>query len=141
MLKKRSFNFGWLKGNTADIASLIDIYVDTIPFGSGLTAAECILSNGCYLGTISHINKEASFTNILTDALNLVNDNKVPYNSNIPDCGLFVDFNECIDHASSLYNDNQKKLNLRNVQVKLLKNLDKLGSEHFSKDYLQFFSR
>ena len=113
LLRNNTINFGWLNGKTADIASLIQIYIDTIPFGSGLTAAECILSGGCYLGTLSEINKEASFTNVLTDAINLSSNINLQYNKSAPSCGIFASFNETLNFAIHLRGKPEKVIQLR----------------------------
>ena len=139
-LKKKSINFGWLKGNTADIASLIQVYIDTIPFGSGLTAAEAVLSNGCYLGVLTEINKEASFTNILVDAYNLASNKKLKYNKPMHSYGIFSDFDECIEYAFQLRNNIDATSRLHLVQKKLLLNLDTVGAEFFTSDYLKYFT-
>ena len=124
VLSKKSINFGWLDGKTADIASLIQIYVDTIPFGSGLTSAECVLGGGCYLGTLSEINKEASFTNVLVDALNISSKKQYSYNSNLPECGIFKTFDECISAALELSQNVDKASRLHQLQKTILMNLD-----------------
>ena len=139
ILTRNTINFGWLKGNTTDIASLIQVYVDTIPFGSGLTAAECILAGGCYLGVLSEINKEASFTNILFDAINLCSKTNVPYNTPMESLGIFSDYTSCIKQAKKLQHDKQKAYKLHVMQKRLLTNLNNLGQKYFTDDYLQYF--
>ena len=139
ILQARTINFGWLNGETADIASLIQVYIDTIPFGSGLTAAECILSKGCYLGTISEINKEASFTNILTDSINLVSKHKVSYDESLNSIGIFSSYSDCINYAIALKSNPKLLLKMHSLQKYLLKNLDALGEKYFFEDYVNFF--
>ena len=139
VLSKKSINFGWLDGKTADIASLIQIYVDTVPFGSGLTSAECVLGGGCYLGTLSEINKEASFTNVLVDALNISSKKQYSYNSNLPECGIFKTFDECISAALELSQNVDKASRLHQLQKTILMNLDSSGKKYFTSDYLNYF--
>ena len=141
VLRQNTVNFGWLAGQTVDIASLIQIYVDTIPFGSGLTAAECILGGGCYLGTVSDINKEASFTNILYDSINLFSSNKINYNTKFEECGIFDSYPACVQFALELARRPEKIQQLHDLQKNFLTKLNSLGQKYFTEDYLGFFAK
>ena len=140
ILKSRSINFGWLNGETARIAALIDIYIDTIPFGSGLTAAQSVLYQGAYIGTLSEINKEASFTNILFDAYQILTGKSIDNQESYKNLGIFRTFNDSLDFAIRIANSKELRRIVHTNQKKALISLDKHGMQHFTSDYLNYFA-
>jgi len=140
-LKQRSINFGWLSGKTSEMCSLIDIYLDNIPFASGLTASQCVFSGGVYLGTDSPINKEASFQNILYDAFEFSRGKKIDMNDEdkLLKLGISKSFPRTLQVADWLINDHDARKTIASNQLLLLRNMHQIGELHFSTDYYSYF--
>ena len=129
----RIINIGWLGGKTHHVAKLISIYLDTIPFGTGVPAAEAILAGASFLGVSTSINTEASLVGAILQTLGR------PLDRPLPELGIMSTFAEAVNVADQFIKDPQRRSDLAKKQALVVEKT--AGSpDKFAHDYLQYFS-
>lgn len=132
---QRIINVGWLGGNSADIASLIDVYLDTIPFGTGVPAVESILCGAAYITTTSAINDEASIINLLLEHPDQAHKRV----DSDPSVGVCSCFSHSVLLAEKLLKSKDLRHSLNKVQSRIL-SYHISNSKYFTSDYLEYFT-
>ena len=102
-------------GSLLNIASLIDVYLDTIPFGTGVPAVESILRGAAYITTPSRLNDEASLINILLDKP-YVSEKHSDYD---PILGVCSSFSESVSLADKLLKSSELRNSLNKIQARI----------------------
>lgn len=127
IFQRRFHHLGWV--NTKEWCQCLDLYIDSFPRGSCLTALEAIKANVPVIMFDSDHNRESSALPYLLNA----NKNRVP--PGILQCSDLESIYSCLEPFVSSGN---ARLNLASQQMKLVEALEGTRSL-FAKDYLNYF--
>ena len=130
--KSRVVDVGWLNGDTRNIAQIFDIYLDTIPFGTGVPAAEAIMSGAAFVGTLSKINEEASLVTLMSQAKGL------DPTTECEQIGILAKFEKSIRLTNHLILNTNDRKTINSNQKQILQE-SITNKEDFTSDYMEYF--
>jgi len=139
-IRRRIHNVGWLDGNSINLSLCFDLFVDTYPFGCGLTAAEGVSNNVPLATCITDLNKESSFCSLLCNtvltnpkfkALNCSPNNLIPV-------GCASSYSDYTRLVSSLVSSSSLRHSLASIQKLVFDEILHDG-ENFTSDYTNYF--